>query len=218
MSTACHSSNRLYFRKGLKKTPYEILTGNKPNVSYFRVFGCKCLYLIKGVRLSKFQAKALEGIFVGYGAESHTSRVYDKTSRFVIESCKVEFEENIGSQVAQPNVSSEDVEIPQEAIGRMGVGFFRPIEGHLVADREELCSTQVEPSSSQDNQVNGVSNAPNLDQVQDPSIVDQCVSQESSSSSHDASQDLGQDQPSTPHVEVTHVDQGQHFEIGRAHV
>ena len=35
ISTACHSSNRLYFRKGLKKTPYEILTGNKPNIGYF---------------------------------------------------------------------------------------------------------------------------------------------------------------------------------------
>ncbi|KAK1612328.1 hypothetical protein QYE76_036001, partial [Lolium multiflorum] len=40
ISTACHSSNRLYLRKGLNKTPYEILTGNKPNISYFKVFGC----------------------------------------------------------------------------------------------------------------------------------------------------------------------------------
>ena len=84
--------------------------------------------------MSKFQDKSLEGIFVGYGAEFHTYRVYDKTSRFVIESCSVEFEENEVSQVAQPNVSSEDVEIPQDAIGRMGVGFFRPIEGNLLAD------------------------------------------------------------------------------------
>ncbi|KAK1632086.1 hypothetical protein QYE76_006401 [Lolium multiflorum] len=38
ISTACHSSNRLYLRKGLNKTPYEILTGNKPNISYFKVF------------------------------------------------------------------------------------------------------------------------------------------------------------------------------------
>ena len=53
--------------------------------------------------------------------------VYDKTSRFVIESCSVEFDENEGSQVAQPNVSSEDVEIPQDARRRMGVGFFRPL-------------------------------------------------------------------------------------------
>ena len=96
VSTASHASNRLYFRKGLKKTPYEILTGNKPNISYFRVFSCKCFYLIKGVRLSKFQAKTLEGTFVGYGVDSHTYRIYDKTSRFVIESCSVEFDENDG--------------------------------------------------------------------------------------------------------------------------
>jgi transposase InsO family protein len=35
INTACHATNRLYLRKGLKKTPYEILTGNKPNIKYF---------------------------------------------------------------------------------------------------------------------------------------------------------------------------------------
>src|SRR3954462_10523803 len=93
ISTACHASNRLYLRKKINKTPYEILTGNKPNISFFRVFGCKCFYLIKGVRLSKFESKALEGIFVGYGLESHTYRIYDKLSGVVIESCSVTFEE-----------------------------------------------------------------------------------------------------------------------------
>ena len=58
------------------------------------------------------------------------------------------FEENDGSHVGQVDVCA-DAEIPQDAIGRMGVGFIHPIEGHLVADREELCSTQVEPSSTQ---------------------------------------------------------------------
>jgi hypothetical protein len=98
ISTACHASNRLYLRKEISKTPYEILTGNKPNISYFRVFGCKCFYLIKGVRLSKFESKALEGIFVGYGLESHTYRIYDKLSGSVIESCSVTFEEYDGPQ------------------------------------------------------------------------------------------------------------------------
>ena len=37
INTACHASNQLYLRKGLNKTPYEILTGNKPNLKYFRV-------------------------------------------------------------------------------------------------------------------------------------------------------------------------------------
>jgi hypothetical protein len=65
INTACHATNWLYLCKGLNKTPYEILTGNKPNIKYFRVFGSKCFYLKKGVHLSKFDSKAIEGIFVG---------------------------------------------------------------------------------------------------------------------------------------------------------
>ena len=94
------------------------------------------------------------------------------------------FEENDGSKVVQFHVSDVDVEIPQDAIGRMGVGFFRPIEGHLVVDREELCSTQVEPSSSQDNQAIGNSTSPSQELYHDPPIVDQVASQEPSSPSH----------------------------------
>ncbi|KAK1603511.1 hypothetical protein QYE76_037586, partial [Lolium multiflorum] len=181
ISTACHSSNRLYLRKGLNKTPYEILTGNKPNISYFKVFGCKCFYKIKGVRLSKFAPKALEGIFVGYGAESHTYRVFDIASGIIIESCSVRFEENDSSQVGQVDVCAGD-EIPQDAIVRMGVGFFRPIEGHGVASREELCSTTVEPSSSQHQQTPSIeaNDAPTQEQEENPP-------------SH--VQDQGQDQP-----------------------
>jgi hypothetical protein len=41
VNTVCHVTNHLYLHKLLKKTPYELLTGNKPNVSYFRVFGSK---------------------------------------------------------------------------------------------------------------------------------------------------------------------------------
>jgi hypothetical protein len=36
INTAYHATNRLYLRKGLNKTPYEIITGNKPNIKYFR--------------------------------------------------------------------------------------------------------------------------------------------------------------------------------------
>ncbi|KAK1648245.1 hypothetical protein QYE76_066050 [Lolium multiflorum] len=163
ISTACHSSNRLYLRKGLNKTPYEILTGNKPNISYFKVFGCKCFYKIKGVRLSKFAPKALEGIFVGYGAESHTYRVFDIASGIIIESCSVRFEENDSSQVGQVDVCAGD-EIPQDAIVRMGVGFFRPIEGHDQAHEDEH-SQEIEEA-----QIEGQDGDPNdqVDQVTPP--------------------------------------------------
>jgi transposase InsO family protein len=47
VNTACHAINRLYLHRLLKKTSYELLTGNKPNVSYFRVFESKCYILVK---------------------------------------------------------------------------------------------------------------------------------------------------------------------------
>ncbi|KAK1613689.1 hypothetical protein QYE76_019206 [Lolium multiflorum] len=43
ISTAIHYSNRLFLRPLHNKTPYELITGNKPKVMYFRVFGCKCM-------------------------------------------------------------------------------------------------------------------------------------------------------------------------------
>jgi hypothetical protein len=82
----------------------------------------------------------------------------------------VVFEENNSSQGGQDVVACDvDDEIPQDAIRRMGVGFFCPIEGHLVADREGLCSTQVEPSSMQAHQASPEesTNAPTEEQDKD---------------------------------------------------
>ena len=35
INTACHASNRVYPRRLLKKTPYELITGKKPNYPTF---------------------------------------------------------------------------------------------------------------------------------------------------------------------------------------
>jgi transposase InsO family protein len=65
-NTACHAINRLYLHRLLKKTFYELLTSNKPNVSYFRIFRSKCYILVKKGRHSKFAHKAVEGFLLGY--------------------------------------------------------------------------------------------------------------------------------------------------------
>jgi hypothetical protein len=78
------------------KMPYELLTGNKPNVSYFRVFGCKC-FIKNKERLGKFEPRTIEGIFVGYADDSHAYRYYNISSGCVEVSCDVVFEEFNGS-------------------------------------------------------------------------------------------------------------------------
>jgi hypothetical protein len=71
INTACYSINRLYLHRILKKTSYELLTGKKPNISYFRVFGSKCFILVKRGRKSKFAPKAVEGFLLGYDSNTH---------------------------------------------------------------------------------------------------------------------------------------------------
>jgi hypothetical protein len=66
INTTCHVVNRLYLHRLLNKTPYELLTGNKPNVSYVRVFGSKCYVLLKRLKSSMFAPKVYEGFMLGY--------------------------------------------------------------------------------------------------------------------------------------------------------
>jgi transposase InsO family protein len=80
INTACHAINRLYLHKLLHKTAYEFLTGKKPNMSYFRIFGCKCFILNKKPKSSKFAPKVDEGIFLGYASNAHGYRVLNKTT------------------------------------------------------------------------------------------------------------------------------------------
>ena len=93
--------------------------------------------------MSKFESKAQEGIFVGYSNQSHAYRVYNKANGRVEETSNVKFDENHESLVRQDGVCDPSDEIPPKAIRRMVVGFFRPIEEHLMAEGEGPSSTQV---------------------------------------------------------------------------
>ena len=148
VNTACHASNRLFLRKVLNKTPYELLTKTKPNIKYFRVFGCKCFVLNKSTRLSKFEPKTIEGIFVGYGSNSYTYRFYNKLSGRIEESINVEFDENNGSREEQVALSDVGDEAPSQAIRSMGVGNLIPVEQRVDDNEEEAISTQAQPTLS----------------------------------------------------------------------
>ena len=94
MSTACYLMNHVLIRPILKKTPYELLNGRKPNVSHLIVFDCKCYVLNNGKEiLGKFDAKSDKGIFLGYSLNSHAYRVFNKKLMTVEESIQVIFYE-----------------------------------------------------------------------------------------------------------------------------
>jgi hypothetical protein len=110
INIACYSINRLYLHRILKKTSYELLTGKKPNVSYFRVFGIKCFILIKRGRKSKFAPKAVEGFLLGYDSNTRAYRVFNMSTGLVEVSCDNVFDEINGSQVEQVDLDELDDE------------------------------------------------------------------------------------------------------------
>jgi len=105
----CYVLNRVLIRPMLKKTPYELYKGRKPNISHFKVFGCKCFVLNNGKdNIGKFDAKADDGIFIGYSSHSHAYRIYNKRTMTVEESVHVVFDEsNLNLQDAKEEENSK---------------------------------------------------------------------------------------------------------------
>ena len=109
VNTACHMVNRVYFRPGTKKTPYELWKGRKPNVKYFRIFGSTCFIFKDRENVGKFDTRSNEGIFLGYSSTSKAYRVYNKRTKKVMETMNVVIDES--SESGSKKLSKE---IPKE--------------------------------------------------------------------------------------------------------
>ncbi|GKF52254.1 ribonuclease H-like domain-containing protein [Tanacetum coccineum] len=74
VNTACYTFNRVRVTKPQNKTPYELLFGHKPILSYIRPFGCHVTILNTLSPLGKFDGKSDEGFLVGYSVNSKAFR------------------------------------------------------------------------------------------------------------------------------------------------
>ncbi|GJR52539.1 putative ribonuclease H-like domain-containing protein [Tanacetum coccineum] len=99
VSTACYVQNRVLVTKPHNKTPYELLHGRPPSISFMRPFGCPVTILNTLDPLGKFDGKADEGFFVGYSINSKAFRVFNTRTRKVEENLHITFLEN------KPNVA-----------------------------------------------------------------------------------------------------------------
>jgi hypothetical protein len=147
VNTACYAINRLYLHRILKKTSYELLTGKKPNVSYFRVFGSKCFILVKRGRKSKFAPKAVEGFLLGYDSNTKTYRIFNKSTGLVEVSCDIVFDETNGSQVEQVDLDElDDEEAPYVTLRNMSIGDVCPKESKEPPQAQDQPSYSMQAS------------------------------------------------------------------------
>lgn len=108
VNTTCYVVNRAMIKPILKKTPYELLKGRKPNISHLRAFGFKCFVLNNNKdNLGKFDVKSNEAVFLSYSNSSKAYRVFNKRILLVKESVHIAFDES--NSTVSKNVESEDV-------------------------------------------------------------------------------------------------------------
>nr|GFA30080.1 ribonuclease H-like domain-containing protein [Tanacetum cinerariifolium] len=94
VATACYVLNRVLVTKPHHKTPYELLTGDKPSISYLKPFGYHVTILNTSNPLGKFDKKSNEGYIVGYSISSKAYIVYNLVSRKIEETINLNFLEN----------------------------------------------------------------------------------------------------------------------------
>nr|GFB29893.1 hypothetical protein [Tanacetum cinerariifolium] len=93
IATACYTQNHSIIHRRLNKTPYELIQGKKPDISYLHVFGALCYLKNDREDIGKLSAKGDIGFFIGYSANSVAYRVYNRRKRKIMETMNVTFDE-----------------------------------------------------------------------------------------------------------------------------
>ena len=91
MKTAVYIRNRCLTQSNeLEKTPYEIVTGVKPNIDHMRVFGCVAYVYDHYNKKAHLQPRGKKGIFIGY-ALNHV----DRKSYYILVDDKIEVSRDV---------------------------------------------------------------------------------------------------------------------------
>ena len=93
-NTAVYIQNKCLHSALDSKTPEEVFSSKKPDVSHFRVFGCPVFFHVLKEKRSKLDASGKKGMFVGYSETLKAYRIYVSGQREVEISHDVTFDED----------------------------------------------------------------------------------------------------------------------------
>nr|GEY86544.1 integrase, catalytic region, zinc finger, CCHC-type, peptidase aspartic, catalytic [Tanacetum cinerariifolium] len=93
IATACFTQNCSIIHRLFNKTPYELINGRKPDISFLYVFEALCYPKNDREDIGKLGAKGAIGFFIGYSADSCAFRVYNRRTKKIMETMNVTFDE-----------------------------------------------------------------------------------------------------------------------------
>nr|GEW83578.1 retrovirus-related Pol polyprotein from transposon TNT 1-94 [Tanacetum cinerariifolium] len=93
IATACFTQNRSIIPRRFNKTPYELINGKKPDISFLHVFGALCYPKNDRKDIGKLGAKGDIGFFIGYSTDFCAYRIYYRRTKKIMETMNVSFDE-----------------------------------------------------------------------------------------------------------------------------
>ncbi|GJT94217.1 uncharacterized mitochondrial protein-like protein [Tanacetum coccineum] len=170
VNTACYVQNRVLVVKPHNKTPYELIHGRIPTLSFIRPFGCLVTILNTIDHLGKFDGKADEGFFVGYSLNSKAFRVFNSRTRIVEENLHIKFSEST------PNVIGTGPDWVFDIDALTGTMNYEPIVTGKKADEDPRKDSECKDQEKDDNvnstnNVNTVSSTINVADTNEVNVV-----------------------------------------------
>nr|GFC47834.1 retrovirus-related Pol polyprotein from transposon TNT 1-94 [Tanacetum cinerariifolium] len=113
IATACFTQNRSIIHRRFNKTPYELINGKKPDISFLHVFGALCYPKNDRKDIGKLGAKGDIEFFIGYSADSCAYRIYNRQTKKIMETMNVSFDE-LSAMAFEQRTTVENVLPAQE--------------------------------------------------------------------------------------------------------
>nr|GFA25219.1 hypothetical protein [Tanacetum cinerariifolium] len=93
IATVWYTQNCSIIHRRFNKTPYELINGKKPDISFLHVFGALCYPKNDCEDIGKLGANGDIGFFIGYSVDSCAYRVYNRMTKKIMETMNVTFDE-----------------------------------------------------------------------------------------------------------------------------
>ncbi|GJS84309.1 retrovirus-related pol polyprotein from transposon TNT 1-94 [Tanacetum coccineum] len=129
IATVCYTQNRSIIHRRFDKTPYELMNGKKPDISFLYVFGALCYPKNDHEDIGKLGAKGDIVFFIGYSANSYAYRVHNRRTKKIIETMNVSFDELSAMAFEQ---SSLKPRIQSMTSGQISLGLDLPYASSTI--------------------------------------------------------------------------------------
>ncbi|GJU13707.1 retrovirus-related pol polyprotein from transposon TNT 1-94 [Tanacetum coccineum] len=172
VATSCYTQNRSLIHTRHNKTPYELVHGKRPDLTFLCVFGALCFPTNDSKDLGKLKAKAYIGIFIGYAPNRKGYRIYNKRTQRIMETIHVQFDE-LTEQMAPVHITpyvpptNKDLEILFQP---MFDEYLKPLSIERLVPPTPAVQVSVvlasTPSSTIDQDAHSTSHSPSSSEVQ----------------------------------------------------